>query len=126
VWERERSMEEEVEGKQSRSGLEKLQGIRGLIDGTDGSIVVELPNLGAKLLFILIELCFHCWGIFGLQNYCNISRINIVNISIFPRAIYRFNAIPIKIPTQLFIDLERAILSLICKTNQANKQKNPG
>ena len=77
MWERERSMEEEVEGKQSRSGLEKLQGIRGLIDGTDGSIVVELPNLGAKLLFILIELCFHCWGIFGLEIYCNICEVEI-------------------------------------------------
>jgi hypothetical protein len=31
----------------------------------DGSVVVDLPNLGAQHGIILSELCFHCWGIFG-------------------------------------------------------------
>ena len=30
----------------------------------DGSIVVDLSNLGAQHVIILTELCFHCWGIF--------------------------------------------------------------
>ena len=40
--------------------LEKPQVLRGLIDGEDGSVVVDLPNLGSQHVFILIELCFYC------------------------------------------------------------------
>jgi hypothetical protein len=65
---------------------------------------------------------------------CSWIGINIAKMAILPKAIYRFIKIPIKIPTQLFKDMEMEILkfiweskkSRIGKTTRTNKSTSVG